>query len=101
MLQLTGGSVFRAQPMEKVSLLAKRGLILIFQENPPCVRKNFDPTEGMHLLANENTGWETLTKSLCPQHTDIPGTQGSGVKSPIRTRPSKNTKGPQETRTMP
>lgn len=87
--------------MEKVPLLAKRGLIPIFQANTPCVRKNFDPTERMHLFATENTGWETLTKSLCPQHTEIPGSQGSGVKSPNQTRPSENTKGPQETRTMP
>lgn len=66
MLQLTGGSVFRAQPMEKVSLLAKRGLILIFQENPPCVRKNFDPTEGMHLLAMRTLAGRPSQKVCAP-----------------------------------
>lgn len=52
---LPGGSVFRAHSKEEGPLVAKRGLIPIFQTNPPRVKKHRDPAEWMHLFAEENT----------------------------------------------
>lgn len=56
----------------------------IFQANPPCVRKHFDPTEGMHLFAQGNTGQETLTGSLWPQAHNNQMPRGQFKRGPAR-----------------